>query len=109
MKLGIVAITHDRLWVQYETPDGWKQTKVPYDEFIAFMWDYFPGIMKKSIPYHFEDSTQIANWLYNFGDYDNGYGMMCIFNDHNNNRYFTTTRETIDITPPKHIYEYAVF
>ena len=107
MKLGIVAITHDRLWVQYETPNGWKQSKIPYHEFISFMWDNFPEIMKKSIPYHFDSENSVANWLYNYGDYNDG--TMCLFNDHNNNRYFTTMHETIDICPPKHIVEYAVF
>ena len=107
MKLGIVAITHDRLWVQYESPIGWKQTKVPYNEFIAFMWEYFPEIMKKSIPYQFNDNTQIANWLYNFGEYVDG--TMYIFNDHNDKRYFALNHETIDINPPKHVAEYAIF
>ena len=107
MKLGIVAITHDRLWIQYETPDGWKQTKVPYNEFISFMWDYFPEIMKKSIPYHFDSNDHIANWLYNYGGYNDG--TMYLFNDHNNNRYFTTTCKTKEIYPPKHIAKYAVF
>lgn len=107
MKLGIVAITDENLWVQYEAPDGWKQVEVPYNEFISFMWDYFPEIMKESIPNHFYDERRLANWLYNYGNYNDG--TMYLFNDHNNKRYFTTTRRTIDIHPPKHIAEYVIF
>lgn len=100
MKFGIVAITHDLLWVQYVTPVGWKQSKIPYHDFITFMWEKFPEIMKQSpIIYNEYD---LANWLYEYGGYDNG--VMYIFDDHNPNTYFNPLNfHTIHINPPKNI------
>lgn len=68
MMLKIVALNYEDFFYLVKVRGEWKQYKKPVREFIMMMFKLFPHLVKESRHYHFDDVTQIANWLYNYGE-----------------------------------------
>ncbi len=68
MMLRIVGLSNDTMFYQVKVHGMWKQFTKPIIEFIHMMNVLCPDVMKQAKPYHFEDSKQVANWLYNYGE-----------------------------------------
>lgn len=101
MKICIIAMNSDVMFVQHnDTNNNWYQSKIPHKQFVSFMWEYFPNIMKKSIPYQFTDIYQIANWLYNYGTNKDGY---CYMFDDNKKTTSFYSMNGIKVNEPKYV------
>lgn len=86
--IGICALNSNHVFIQSPDKTGkWYQYKLDYHEFILIMWDNFPKLMKKSIPYHFDNDYSIINWLYNIGN--DIHGNMMIFDNENNSLFYS--------------------
>ena len=69
MMLKIVGLNNDTMFYQVKQNGKWVQYTKDIDNFINMMFKLFPLTRKEAIKYGCTDNTQIANWLYNYGEY----------------------------------------
>lgn len=68
MMLKVVGITNEVVFYQVKQKGIWVQYKKDIDNFVYMMFKLFPLLRKRLKPYGYTDNTQIANWLYNYGE-----------------------------------------